>query len=351
MVHLGWWFTIYQSIHCTTECIPRATPRNGASGLLDSQTSRSICAGQVYRPELPYSQQTVACSSLSAGACILLQFSHLHTACLPRSQGGLGLIHPQLQQCALQLRWLLPLLCQSTALLLSSPSIVLPRLVGFLLSQHPSSSLLYRSPPQQLDHRFSLLFPCRRPSSLRHTESSWSLLFKAIDRLPKDFSSTVVSASTCLEIPLASVILPSSSSVELGRSLAQLPSAVAYIMGSDRDSCLRPRRSAEFSCHPNLAKKFLKWIKRDDVQLSPFFVRAFIHSSFSSFGHFPFLQVEDHTVVDITPFVESLSICSSSGSGQRRPASSTKAYRKLCCPQAVTKPPLPIPYNPDIQAA
>ncbi|CEP08556.1 hypothetical protein, partial, partial [Parasitella parasitica] len=167
-------------------------------------------------------------------------------------------------------------------------------------------------------------FPCRRPNSLRHTESSWSLLSKAIGRLPKDFSSTVVSASMCLEIPLASVILPSSSPVELGRSLAQLPSSIAYIMSSDRDSCLSPRRSAEFSCHPNLAKKFLKWVKRDDVQLSPFFVRAFIHSSFSSFGHSPFLQVEDHTVVDITPFVEPLSICSSSGSGQRRPASSTK---------------------------
>lgn len=55
------------------------------------------------------------------------------TACIPRSQGGLGLINPQLQQSALQLRWLRPLLGQSTAQILSCPSIVLPRLVGFLL--------------------------------------------------------------------------------------------------------------------------------------------------------------------------------------------------------------------------
>ncbi|CEP12277.1 hypothetical protein [Parasitella parasitica] len=248
-------------------------------------------------------------------------------ACLPRSQGGLGLISPQIQQSALQLRWLRPLLCQSTAQILSNLSIILPRLVGFLLSQHPTSSPFYRSPPEQLDHRFPLLFPCRRPNLLRHNESSWSLLFKAIDRQPKDFSNTVASVSTCMEIPLASVILPSSSSVELF-----LPSPEIILI------------------HPNLAKKFLKWVKRDDIQLSPFFVRAFIRSRFSSFGRFPLLQVEDHTVVDPTPFVESLSICSSSSStGLRRHASSTKSYRRLCLPQVDAKPPLPTPFRPDIQ--
>ncbi|CEP18787.1 hypothetical protein [Parasitella parasitica] len=270
----------------------------------------------------------------------------IDTACAPRSQGGLGLIHPQLQQSALQLRWLRPLLSQSTDQILSHPSIALPRLAGFLLSQQPMSSDVYRSSPQELDHRFSLLFPCRRPPFLRHNESSWSLLFKAIDRLPKDFSNTVASASTCLEVPLASVILPSSSSVELGRSLARLPSSVAYTMGSDPDSCLRSKQNTEFSVYPNLAKKFLKLVKRDDIQLSPFFVRAFIHSHFSSFGRFPFLQVEDHTVVDVSPFVASLNICSSRGT-----AMSTKSYRRLCQPPIDAKPPLPPPLDPDISVA
>ncbi|GAN02111.1 hypothetical protein MAM1_0017c01551 [Mucor ambiguus] len=178
--------------------------------------------------------------------------------------------------------------------------------VGFLLSHQPASSTLYRSPPQQLDHRFSLLFPYRRPNSLRHNESSWSLLFKATDRLPKDFSNAIVSASTCLEIPLASVILPSFSSEELGRSLAQLPSSVANTMGSDPDSCLRPKHSVEFSVHPNLAKKFLNLVTLDKIKLAPFCVRAFIPPRYSSLGHFPFQQVADHTVVDVTPFIESL---------------------------------------------
>ncbi|CEP20204.1 hypothetical protein [Parasitella parasitica] len=100
---------------------------------------------------------------------------------------------------------------------------VIPSFINFRIFPRisPPTSSVYQTPPQQLDHRFSLLFPRRRPSPLRHNKSSWSLLFKAIDRLPKDFSDTVVSASICLEIPLASVTLPSSSSVELGRSLTQ----------------------------------------------------------------------------------------------------------------------------------
>ncbi|CEP07268.1 hypothetical protein [Parasitella parasitica] len=161
----------------------------------------------------------------------------------------------------------------------------------------------------------------RRTTIKRHNERSWLLLFKAIDCLPKDFSNTVASASTRLEVPLASVILLFSSSVELGRSLAQLPSSVAYAMGSDPDSCLRSKQST----------------------LSPFFVRAFIPSRCSSLGRFPFLLVEDHTVVDVSPFVESLSICSSRGT-----AMSTKFYRRLCLLPIAAKPSLPPPLNPDI---
>ncbi|KAI8637321.1 hypothetical protein BD408DRAFT_395856 [Parasitella parasitica] len=281
------------------------------------------------------------CNSINSVISAFINFRifrriSVNTACISRSQGGLGLINPQLQQSALQLRWLRLLLGQSTAQILSCPSSVLPRLVGFLLAH------------QQLDHRFSLLFPCRRPNSLRHNESSWSLLFKAIDRLPKDFTNIIVSASTCLEIPLASVILPSSSSFELGRSLAHLPSSVAYTLGSDTDSCLPPKQAAEFSYRPNLAKKFLKLVRRDEIKLAPFFIRAFIHSRFSSLGRFPFPQVEDHTVVNITPFVESFNLCSTTDTGLRRRELSTKSYRRLCSPSITKKPLLPLPFSPHI---
>ncbi|CEP08875.1 hypothetical protein [Parasitella parasitica] len=254
----------------------------------------------------------------------------VNTACLPRSQGGIGLIHPQLQQSALQLRWLRPLLDQSTADILCCPSIVLPRLVGFLLSHQPLLSDLFRSPPQQLDHRFSLLFP--RP----------------IDQLPKDFSNLIVSASTCLEIPLESVILTSSSSVVLGRSMAQLPSSVAYTQGTDSGSCLRPKQTSELTVHPILAKRFLKFVRQDEIKLAPFYMRAFIDARFSSLGRFPFQHMADHTVVDITPFVESLHFSSSTTTGLSRRALSTKTYRRLCRPAIPHQPPLPPPFSPDV---
>ncbi|KAI8643461.1 hypothetical protein BD408DRAFT_414951 [Parasitella parasitica] len=270
------------------------------------------------------------------------------TACLPRSQGGLGLINPQLQQSALHLRWLRPLLDQTSAQILSSSLIVLHRLVSFLLSRSPPSPSLYPSPPQHLDHRFSLLFPCRRPTPLRYNERSWSLLFKAIDRLSKDFSNTIVSASTYLEIPLASVVIPSSSSVDLSRSLAKLPSSLAYTMDSDTDFCLRPKRPGEFSVHSNLAKRFMKLVKHNDIKLAPFFVRAFIHSHFSALGRFPFRQVADHSIIDLTPFVKTLNLCSSPDTGIRRQELSTKSYRRLCRSPPPDTPLLPLPFSPDI---
>ncbi|KAL7319651.1 hypothetical protein PS15m_002766 [Mucor circinelloides] len=119
-------------------------------------------------------------------------------------------------------------------------------------------------------------------------------------------------------------------------------------MGSDPDSCLRPKQSAEFSAHPNLAKRFLKFAQRDEIKLAPFFVRAFIHSGFSSLGRFPFQKVEDHTVADITPFVESLQLCSSATNDVRRRELSTKSYRRLCRSPTPDRPLLPLPFSPNI---
>jgi hypothetical protein len=64
------------------------------------------------------------------------------TMCFPRNKGGLGVLNPPLQQSALQLRWLLPLLydfpCSPTSKFWNrrslKSSVVLPLLVDFLLS-------------------------------------------------------------------------------------------------------------------------------------------------------------------------------------------------------------------------
>ncbi|KAG1112007.1 hypothetical protein G6F42_014867 [Rhizopus arrhizus] len=114
-------------------------------------------------------------------------------------------------------------------------------------------------------------------------------------------------------------------------------------MGSDLDSCFRSKQYAEFSAHPNLAKRFLKFVRRDEIQFAAFCVRAFIHSRFR------FQQVEDHTVVDIiTPLVESLQLCSFITNGLRRRELSTKLYRRLCTSSNTNRQLLPLLFSPNI---
>jgi hypothetical protein len=114
---------------------------------------------------------------------------------LPRHRGGLGLMNPIVQQRALQLRWLLPLLryhpleyefwyCKTM-----SSSIVLPLLADYLMyhldSTHgPSTRLLSK------DYRLAFLFPSIRSVSLKDHNSPFKLLFDVMDMLSKDFSKT-----------------------------------------------------------------------------------------------------------------------------------------------------------------
>lgn len=147
----------------------------------------------------------------------------------PGHQDGLGIFNPKLQQGALQLRWLRPWLSIPTSQLLSHSSIVLSRLVGFLCSHlHNSFDNPHTHVPQPLDHRISMISPGRRPPVCKQFASSWSLLFQAMDRLPQDFSSVIVSAATCLEIPLTSVVLSVSANTIFNAPYATLPTSIAY---------------------------------------------------------------------------------------------------------------------------
>ncbi|CEP09576.1 hypothetical protein [Parasitella parasitica] len=246
------------------------------------------------------------------------------TACSPRRHGGLGLINPDLQQCTLQLRWLEPLLCQPTEQLSYHPSIVLPRLIGFLVSHLPTRPAP-QPPSPPLNHRFSL------------------------DRLPSDLSSIIISAATCLEIPLASLVLPTSSTMELPSSFRSLPASVAYTLDKTQDYCMRPKYTLELGSHPNLGKKFLRLVSSNQIKLVPFFVRTFIHSRFSSFGRFPFAQVETQRVVNVSPFVDSLFPSPSTVSRFHIHRFSPKTFRQRCS----TPPPrhllLPPPLNSNLR--
>ncbi|KAL9536488.1 hypothetical protein MBANPS3_012616, partial [Mucor bainieri] len=182
-------------------------------------------------------------------------------------------------------------------------------------------------------------------------DSAWFLLFKAMDRLPTDFSSTVISAATSLALPLSSVVLSVSPDADFNHSYSRLPVSIAYTLDPTVDHCLRPKTNREISIHPNLAKKFLRLVRENDLRLVPFFVRTFIQGRFAGFGRFPFAPVEDHRVVDASPFVHSLFASFSSSSSRVQPCRlSTRSYRKLCSPASLPPPPsLPLPFNPSLR--
>ncbi|EPB87063.1 hypothetical protein HMPREF1544_06180 [Mucor circinelloides 1006PhL] len=204
----------------------------------------------------------------------------------------------------------------SSTQMMSHPSIVLPRLVGFLGAHISNNPNLPTDHPSQLfDHRIN-------------------------------FSSTVISAAaTSLEIPLALVVLSVSPNTKFRKSYDKLPASISYTMDPTLDHCLRPKSTQEISSNPNLATSFFRFVRQDQIQLAPFFVRTFIRRRFAGFGRFPFSPVENHHIVDASPFIQAVFSSLSLTSHVRQHRLSTKLYRKLCLPPSDPPPSLPPPYN------
>ncbi|CEP09144.1 hypothetical protein, partial, partial [Parasitella parasitica] len=106
-------------------------------------------------------------------------------------------------------------------------------------------------------------------------------------------------------------------------------------------SCLRCLHSGQ---NPRLLL-----VSSNQIKLVPFFVRTFIHSRFSSFGRFPFAQVETQRVVNVSPFVDSLFPSPSTVSRFHIHRFSPKTFRQRCS----TPPPrhllLPPPLNSNLR--
>ncbi|OAC98680.1 hypothetical protein MUCCIDRAFT_114921 [Mucor lusitanicus CBS 277.49] len=128
--------------------------------------------------------------------------------------------------------------------LMSHPSIVLLRLVGFLGAHASSNSA---TPPDHPSQFFDLFLPGIRPFAL-------------------------VSIATSLELPLASVVLSVSANTELSKSYAKLPASIAYTLDHTLDHCLRPKFPREITDNRNLVRYFLRLVRQDQIQLAPFFV-------------------------------------------------------------------------------
>lgn len=209
--------------------------------------------------------------------------------------GGLRLLSPTVQQLALHLRWLCPLMFSSLPNRAISSSLVLPRMIAFLQSLLP---LIMTN----LDCRILFLFPNHHPPISKNINSSLSLLYKAIDCILKEYRNLVVTAATCLEIPVSSIISPELNQHHLNRSAKSFPISMAYNMNSSNYSCLRPKRRDQPSLFPTLLKKIQSMTS--DTR-TPFFIRAFVPLIFAAISITPFMPVSDHTV---HPFLKTLGL-------------------------------------------
>ncbi|KAG0934661.1 hypothetical protein G6F30_009715 [Rhizopus arrhizus] len=227
----------------------------------------------------------------------------LATMCLPRSSGGLGVLDPQVQQGALQLRWILPLLSvapvnSDSASWSSSDitnSIVLPRLLDYMLFhlQAWSPSIISIN-LDTFDIRLPYMFKDLRPPALRLPNGIFSLFFRCLDMLPKPFDHVVINPQTALQLPISAIILPASS-VPLSKSQSCLPCSTAYKFDVS-SSRLKPRLRADIHVRPNLTKRFLRLVRHDKVRLAPFFVRACIPPMYASQGPHPFEPISHDSV-------------------------------------------------------
>ncbi|KAG1324601.1 hypothetical protein G6F63_012521 [Rhizopus arrhizus] len=178
-------------------------------------------------------------------------------------------------------------------------------------------------------------FPDLRPSSTRRLDGVFSLLFKSMDLLPKNYRDVVVNPETCVRLPVAS-IYTNTDGLTISRSINRLLAGISYTI-DPISHVLRPKALTELSQHPILAKRILTLAHNGSIVLHPFFVRAFIPDRFSHLASPPFIPIQHHDV-DATPFLESLPL---QQEGPTR-ALSTKLYRHSC---TFSKKPIKFPYN------
>lgn len=252
------------------------------------------------------------------------------TMTLPRKSGGLGLLNPFVQQSALQLRWILPLLASSN--LASSfwitedlqQSIVLPLLADYLLYHIESTStgdnLLNGA--LNFDYRLCFLFPFLRPPLLfNRRDDPLYLLFQTVDAMPKDYSKVVINSVTALQIPIANIILPVSTN-NVRESTLRLSTKAIYITDTTT-SVTRPRTRSEITTSPILAKLFLRGVRTDQIRLAPYFIRTFIEARFAGLSSHPYDPVT-HAISDAQPLIESCPIMIS------KRQFSSKLFRLMC---------------------
>lgn len=135
------------------------------------------------------------------------------TACLPRSEGGLGVINPKLQILKLQWRWLVPLLLTFPTSHIDPVDASPPNRISVPYSKfilHHASSLT-RHHPLHTSYLWPLLFPACRPSYLTQSPfHPFATIFDIIDSLLcRAYDNVKINLYTSLLLPLPEIIHPS----------------------------------------------------------------------------------------------------------------------------------------------
>ncbi|KAG1135753.1 hypothetical protein G6F38_012556 [Rhizopus arrhizus] len=223
--------------------------------------------------------------------------------CLPRVLGGLGVFDPAVQQRALQMRWLVPLLQPShppsDAVRALRKSIVLPWLAHYIYFH----SVADVTSETSWDYRLPFLFPdLRRP--VLCASRVLSLLFAAVDALLRNWSHVVINSIIALALPVMALTLSPDPSLVIPKSFNKQRGDNIFII--DLTSLItRARQPTELPSFPRLCKRFLKIVSDSQLSLAPFFLRTFLISASASQAN-PAFDPVSHDRIDVSPFMDAL---------------------------------------------
>ncbi|KAK4516494.1 60S acidic ribosomal protein P2 [Mucor velutinosus] len=202
----------------------------------------------------------------------LTRFS-FSTLCLPRSQGGLNLLDPAKQINALQWRWLHPLLHPANPTPPTKTSIPYIRVIlNFFLAT-----------PSYPTYHWSLLSPACRPSRSTAITAPLYNLLRAVDAIARKFGVCHVPFSTCLRLPLATLIehsLPSSHSLSATfcppQEVTVRCPGVLTLTGNDvltfdpATQALQVRISTRGLPHPTTSRRALQLLQSEQLLFANF---------------------------------------------------------------------------------
>ncbi|OAD72120.1 hypothetical protein PHYBLDRAFT_170015 [Phycomyces blakesleeanus NRRL 1555(-)] len=213
----------------------------------------------------------------------------LGTFCQPIRLGGLGVLDPQVQQAALQLRWLRPLVRSPL-----SPSGLVPPWFSYVLRLDSSSA----------DPLVPLIFPSLQSSHQRDFDSPLATLLAAIDLLPHNFSDVVVNLPTCLSLPLSYLTTAQPDHPPFPSAWRDLRVSDAYEVDPSF-GVLAQRPLHRILRRPIVLHRFFERLYTRSLVLHPVLYRATIPPAICAI-QFPSLDMPSDTAVDVRPFLTAL---------------------------------------------